>query len=411
MIIVRNAAQDGFGVLPMQEEQANVEYEYHKYLIFEGDLIYNAFTGEIVKDVDVEKDRDQLIKKWYMAPKGMDMSSLLYLSRQESLQKSHSGYVNSYTIFTTMSCNAACEYCFQHGGDDSKMSDQMAGDVAEYISKHANPRNEITITWFGGEPLVNKQAITIISRYLRNHNLNVRATISTNGDLFSEVSDAEIYLWNLKRVQLTVDIPGEEYGRIKGLPAGAYERLKKTVERLSSLGVRVQIRTHYHPEFGLEVAKSIVDDFKVYPNVVMYPSMIYDIPKTLEDYQNMAKLEEYMVECGVLRYNPIAPRRPVNCMADDENIRCIRVDGTLTACEHFSEGEQYGTIYSDEYDAKLLKKWKAKRKYTKQCYDCPLFPTCEIIDSCPSTGICEDGYKFFKIEQVRLALRKLGGSK
>ena len=413
MIIIRDDGNP-FNVLPFQIEQNNVEYDYHPYLIFEGDYVYNALTSEIAKGADKKKDRAELIRRWYMVPKDQNLEGLLYLFRQDQLASYNPTSINKYTIFTTMNCNACCEYCFQHGGNDTQMTWEIARDTANYILAHANPREFVEIGWFGGEPLVNKNPINYISNRLRNKNYPLRSSISSNGDLFNLVTDAEIYLWNLKKVQLTIDIPGDDYSIVKGLPEGAYERLKESVSRMSDLGIRAQIRVHYHPEYGLDVAKSIVDDFKGYSNVMMYPAMLYDIDggvkHNLEDYQNLADLESYMVDSGVLSYNPTTFRSPVNCMADDKGVRCIRVDGSLTPCEHFFEGEQYGTIYSDTYDDALLKKWKAKRKFTKKCYDCPLFPVCEIIDSCPSTGKCEDGYRYFKTEQIRRALEKMGGS-
>lgn len=407
--------RDGSGqILPLQEEQINIEYVYHPYLIYESGYIYNAFTGEIIKDVNETADRHELIQRWYLVPKDQNLESLLYLFRQNQLIKYNPTSINKYTIFTTMNCNAKCEYCFQHGGNNTQMTWEVARDTANYIMSHANPKEYVEIGWFGGEPLVNKNAINYISNRLRNNNFPLRSSLSSNGDLFNLVTDAEIYLWNLKKVQLTVDIPGEEYSKVKGLPEGAYERLKASVQRMFDLGIRAQIRVHYHPEYGLDVAKSIVDDFKTYSNVMMYPAMLYDneseTKHTLEDYMNLADLESYMVSSGVLSFNPATIGRPTNCMADDAGIRCIRVDGSFTACEHFYEGEQYGTINADDYDWTLHKKWSAKRKFTNKCYDCPLFPVCEIIDNCPSVGRCEDGYKVFRIEQIRRALKQMGES-
>ena len=407
MKVLKAGSSGLYSTLGQQTEEAGIEYDYHKYLIRYEDVIYNSFTGEVVRVEDEENDRRELISKWFMIPKDLDPRGLSYLSRENRISKSKTiTTVNRYTIFTTVKCNAACEYCFQHGGIDASMSRETANGVATYILNNSSRLEPIKITWFGGEPLVNREPINVICTRLRNQNVPYQSEMSSNGYLFDKVSDGEVYLWNLKKVQFTADLPGDAYDKMKGLPSGAYEKLKETAKRFENLSVLAQIRVHYHPEFGLDVAKQIVDDFKGYKRVSMYPAMIYDEHRTKEDYDNLLKLEDYMIESGVLRYVPSSPGRPVYCMGDNPSSRCIRVDGTFTTCEHFYEGNTIGSITATETDYDLLHEWQRKRKHEIKCYDCPLFPACELLANCPSIGKCEDGYGYFRVEEIRNALRR-----
>lgn len=404
--------QMGANVLKDQIEETHLEYDFHPYLIREGEYVYNAVTGDVAKDIDQVNDRDLLIKRWFMAPKNFDIDGLLYFNRQSKIHDT-ARIANEYTIFTTMRCNAACEYCFQHGGTNESMTEKMAEEVAAYILNHSDVSKRIVLRWFGGEPLMNKGPINVICRYLRDRGVNFKSNMSTNGDLFPEVGDGELYLWNLSTVQLTIDYPDEEYARIKGLPEGAYERLKETVRRFELLGVRANIRVHYHPESGLEPALKIINDFKDFGNVYMYAAMIYDEPRTQEDYNNLFILEDKMIEAGVLRFEIGGANKVTYCMADNLHSKCIRVDGSLTPCEHYYTGESSGTIFDpdEEIDHEMLKKWRSKRKYRDHCTDCPLYPTCEILTNCPSCGVCEDGYKEYRINRVKRVLKSMGGSK
>lgn len=407
MEIVKNGAN----TLKNQIEETHMTYDFHPYLIREGEYVYNAVTGDVVRNIDPEQDRAELISRWFMVPTDVDIDGMLYFNRQSRIFNT-ARIANEYTIFTTMRCNAACEYCFQHGGTNESMSEQMAEKVAEYILNRSDVSRRITLRWFGGEPLMNKGPINVICKYLRHRGVNFRSNMSTNGDLFPEVGDGELYLWNLSTVQLTIDYPDDEYARIKGLPEGAYERLKETLHRFETLGVHANIRVHYHPESGLEPAFKIVEDFKNFSNIYMYAAMIYDEPRTPEDYYNLYLLEDKMIEAGVLRFDIGGADKVTYCMADNLHSKCIRVDGTLTPCEHYSTGETSGTIFDSdsEIDYEMLKKWRSKRKYRDHCTDCPLYPTCEILTNCPSCGVCEDGYKDYRIDRIKRVLKSMGGS-
>ena len=66
------------------------------------------------------------------------------------------------TVLTTLQCNFACDYCFQGDhGDYNKHADRMSLDdsaqVAAWIEQRLDELKpkKLTITFFGGEPLLN----------------------------------------------------------------------------------------------------------------------------------------------------------------------------------------------------------------------------------------------------------------
>ena len=386
-----------------QSELPGVEYVEHEYITRVGDAVYNALTGEAIVIDDEGADKAEMIRRWILAPRGMNLAGLAHMTRQTAHNMKTSRWVNRYTIFTTTGCNGSCEYCFQRGIEPLTMSTETAADVANWILKHANPGLMINIRWFGGEPLVNKAVISQICQAMKDNRRRYQSSMSSNGDLFEGVTDEEVELWQLKSVQFTIDAPGEEYDRIKGLPAGAYDRLKATVERFP--GINFGIRVHYDPVKGTEPCWEIIDDFKCYSNVVMYAAMLYDGAKTQADYEELLKIEDHMIEAGKM-----VPRLPgwtpdVNCMADNRQQACITPTGDLTPCEHVVTGESYGTIYSDTRDQTVLDKWAAKCKDDEDgCGECPLYPACEKLCRCESAGKCSEGYKYYLLERIKRAL-------
>ena len=278
-------------VIGTQQVLPGVEYVEHEYITRVGDAVYNALTGEVIVIDDEGADEAEMIRRWILAPRGMNLAGLAHMTRQAAHNMKTSRWVNRYTIFTTTGCNGSCEYCFQKDIEPLTMSETTAAAVATFILQHANPGLMINIRWFGGEPLANKKVISQICEVLQRNRRRYTSSMSSNGDLFKDVTDEEVALWNLKSVQFTLDAPSEEYDQIKGLPEGAYDRLKTTIERFP--GINFTLRVHYDPAKGEEPCLQIVDDFKAYKNVVMYAAMLYEGEKTQADYEALLQMPRF----------------------------------------------------------------------------------------------------------------------
>jgi uncharacterized protein len=70
------------------------------------------------------------------------------------------------TVLTTLQCNFACDYCFQGDhGDHNKHADRMSLDdsarLADWIELRLDELKpkRLTITFFGGEPLLNMPVV------------------------------------------------------------------------------------------------------------------------------------------------------------------------------------------------------------------------------------------------------------
>ena len=397
--------------LPLQHIEEGVEYVRSRYLIEVDNALYNPLTEEAVLVENLEEDREYLIKHWFYIPNDMDLSSVSRVLRQKYLSNNSgpgSRLKKSYVIFVTTTCNASCTYCFEKNFKPITMTEDTALKVADYI-KRTKIDGEIKIKWFGGEPLLNKKAIKVICDKLKEEGINYWSEISSNGDLFPSCTDEEILNWNARIIQFTVDELDKEYDRVKGLPKGAIDRLKDTIIRLGELipECRINIRIHYDPERKSDICYKIVDEFLPFKNVKMYSRMLYG-SETLEDYKELIRVEDYIIDRGKHEIFKKPYGYGNHCMADAFHISCITPTGDLSPCEHFAYGDHvYGSIYSKDRNEDILKKWTIREKYTKpECKECPLYPSCRKIVMCPAEGKCSEGYQYYQIETIKRALRK-----
>lgn len=397
-------------ILAPQIYEEGLDYEVSRYVIREGDAWYNCMTDEAVLVEDPETEREELIRRWFLTPKDLDLSSIVHLIRQRRLVAASGpgqNTKNNFVIFTTTGCNAHCEYCFEKGYKVLTMSRETASKVADYIIGSMPPGGKIKVKWFGGEPLVNKEAINIISGKLNDNNVNFVSELLTNGDLLGNCTDEELRSWHVESCQFTVDDVGEEYDRIKGLPKGAYDRMKESLVRLAGLNIGIPLRLHYDPEKGAERCYRVIDDLKGYKGVRFYVRIIYG-SETEEDYDRLMEIENYIMQNNQRRFSFVKFGSTNHCMADSRRIACITPTGELTPCEHYAYGEHlYGSVFSGKTDGERLRKWKVREKYGKaECKECVLYPTCRKLVMCPAEGKCSTGYAHYLIECTKRAMRR-----
>lgn len=411
MKIINTANKFVKNTIGSQEIEVDLKYIESPYLIKYENSIYNTLTREAVVVEDLEKDISYLISNWFYVPKDFDVLSLCHLIRQKLLRNNNgpgSNLKESYTIFTTTACNAACTYCFEKGYKKITMTEKTAEDVALYILRSRNKSKSTNIEWFGGEPLCNKKVINKICSILKENGVKITSGITTNGSLLSECSDEELKdIWNVTHIQLTFDDVGEGYDTIKNLPKGTFDQLLKTMERLEKLNIYIAGRVHYSPDRGKEASIKVIDTITKFSNVHPYAKLLYDTGKK-EYYDGLLELNEYIGTRRDRTYTFPAVAKINHCMADTNKIVAITPEGKLSPCGHYPYGDNiFGDVYTRAVNENILKSWRVREKAVKpECKSCPLYPSCRKIVMCPAEGKCSEGYQYYQIETIKRALRR-----
>lgn len=115
-------------------------------------------------------------------------------------------------VFTTMSCNLACEYCFEtHMNRSAKLDEQKAGALINKIKSRVEEfyMNEISLEFYGGEPLLNTEIIKFISerlqRWCKETNRTYVFNMTTNGTLLTRERVETLLPFGLVAAKVTVD--------------------------------------------------------------------------------------------------------------------------------------------------------------------------------------------------------------
>ena len=341
----------------------------------EGLLLYNTMTKALLlltpEEAEIYKTRPtdlpQLIEQWFLVPQLHDDR---LLSRQirdvAKMLKTKSDAITSYTILTTTDCNARCFYCFEKGRSRIPMSSVTALQTADYIIRHCQ-RKKVSLHWFGGEPLYNKSVITLICQRLKDAGIEYTSRMTSNGYLFNDdiIKEAKD-LWNLKKVQITLDGTEKIYNRSKAYiykGVNAYKRVIENIHRLQDANIRVAIRLNidmHNVSNLLELVDELHRDFDDPKGISVYLQALFEETKgsqALHDEQKrkfvfgkIKEIEERLIDYGFSRFFYLSQEvKTNNCMADSVNSVVIVPNGSIGKCEHYTEDHFVGHIDNQKW--------------------------------------------------------------
>ena len=204
-------------------------------------------------------------------------------------------------ILTTTACNARCHYCYEAGAQISTMTPDIAISVVNYIKEKTSGKNKFTLTWFGGEPLLNPGAVDYISKELSNYSeqcgIRWTSSIVTNGSLFTpEIICNAVKTWNLESAQITLDGMKGKYTQIKNYrDDSSFETVLNNIELLCKYGICVTLRLNYDQqnyEDVTELIRYLSSRLRDCDHWSMYVYPIFDNKDSSYDLKSVMKLVE-----------------------------------------------------------------------------------------------------------------------
>ena len=393
-----------FDIIGKQKIKKEAQYRETRHQIKlrceDGILLYHTLTGELILLESSETEdacRDELIKRWFMVPEDFEerkqadgVRNVAKLMRKQKRGRT------TFTILTTTDCNARCVYCYEMGTPRYSMSPETARDVGNYIARICD-KKKVKISWFGGEPLLNTDAIDIICGILKDYQIDFDSSLTSNGFyLDAETARKAVSEWHIKMVQITLDGTESVYNRTKAYidqeACNPFFRVMSNIKAALDAGIEVSIRLNMdraNAEDLFILADEIGKRFGSYPGfygrVALLRRFIGDIhdfssEEEAADYQQslQEKLDSYSIGSRIKLSRSLYINQ---CMADNDNCEVILPDGRIERCEHIRESEVTGSIYEDARNTEKVQEWK-KTVYFSECMDCELYPMCVNLAKC-----------------------------
>jgi len=429
MQIIANASETVLTVLKRFYKECS-SYRLSHYCVQtpveEGTLLFNLLTREMLLLTPEEQANmsslDYLKKRWFLVPEDAKEKEYADLVKWIlSTRQTKADSITGYTIFTTTDCNARCFYCFELGRSRIPMSHETALKVVDYIKAHCGGKT-VNISWFGGEPLFNAEAIDTICDGLRQNGVEFKSTMVSNGYLFDDQTvQKAVEKWNLKKVQITLDGTEKIYNRIKAFiypQTNAYQIVLNNMQRLLDAYIAISVRLNmdlYNAEDLLKLMDDLALRFGGRKGLHVYAHHLFkdNLPMaeshTDEEWEEreaaMRRLEEKILQSGLRVKKGISHKLRLNqCMADSGNAVTILPDGNIGLCEHFSDLEFIGHIDREGFDASVVASWKERTPEIPECAECFYYPECIKLKKCANASVC---YRQFRQQRLRSTQRAM----
>lgn len=297
------------------------------------------------------------------------------------------------TIAITRACNFDCSYCFEGNRTGKPMSEEVEEKLIKFIS-NSGAKN-LSITWYGGEPLLAFDRILSIDARLKKLGKPYSAAMITNGYLLTEEKIAKLNELKIGYLQITLDGKAETHDGRRYLKnkAPTYHTILSNIDKLmasdfkGTLHVRVNVDARNEHEFAYVykmMQKRYPKDFgrriSVYPGFVKgddHP----DVSCFFEADRQGEFCARMYTEHGIVPLTLFPGKNPIGCTLTYRNSFVVGPDGELYKCwdDVGMEDSVVGHIDRfDNWNMPLIAKGMVASSYldSQECRECFYFPIC-----------------------------------
>ena len=315
------------------------------------------------------------------------------VAKMRNLTQLYAGNTLMLTVAVTQACNFDCSYCFEGNKIGKTMSDAVEDRLIAFIKGYK--ADKLSITWYGGEPLMAYDRILSINKRLKDIGKKYDAGMITNGYLMTKERAESLNDLHVTYLQITLDGGAKTHNSRRYLKGGGetYEKILEGIDNVMNssfkgmLHLRVNVDARNEEEF-VEVYKYMQDKYpndfgkrlSVYPGFVKgddHPdvSCFFDavqqgefVSKMYEKY-NIAPLIVYPArasqQCTLTKRNAfvVGPAGELYKCWDDVGVK-ERIVGTLSC--------------NNNWNIPLIAEGMVACSYldSEECKNCLYFPIC-----------------------------------
>lgn len=215
--------------------------------------IFNILNKDVVGE---EIEKYPFLKKYnFVVKESIDERKIADLKYNECV---YSNNLLELTIIPTDACNFRCRYCYQEERINHVMTKETANRILLFIKKKCRSYKGITINWFGGEPLLEKEFVVWFMKeageICKKAKVPLTGSMSTNGYLLDEKCFNELIKCKVLYFQITVDGTQESHNFLRPhiTHDNSYQKILSNLKSISR-----NIRGYYKINVRINMTKSI----------------------------------------------------------------------------------------------------------------------------------------------------------
>lgn len=292
--------------------------------------------------------------------------------------------ISKITILPTEKCNLRCTYCYE-SHKLGRMSADVQQRVKRFLTKNIPGKKALYLSWFGGEPLLEKDIVLDISghawRVCNSTGASMEMEITTNGMFVDSATLDSLAQMGRTTFQITLDGPKEAHNLRRIGPNGAetfdliIDAVRRIIEHRGDFFTVV--RVHYDED----TANHIVEFSRWASSLVGDRGRVFVRPvaRLLGTSKEAVKAASSEVVSSVKK--ELAALADADseeehvCYAALPNSLVIRQDGTISKCtvalddgrNRVGHIDEDGSILLGEHFQKWMAGWYSGRADILRC--------------------------------------------
>ena len=303
------------------------------------------------------------------------------------------------TVVTSLGCNFACPYCFE-AKHPSLMDEPVQARLLQIVENKLATAGELSVLWYGGEPLVGRDALLRLSDGFRHRaataGARYNAAIVTNGYLLTPEVAALLCAHDVKAAHITLDGPADTHDRRRPLTGGrgTFDAVLANVVAAADvlpLSIRVNLDTDNvdaYEELLTQLADAgLAGRVTVYPAQVVAPAGDAAAPSAGYQTRCLGRAAYAAVErqffTAARRLGFAVPGLPgpvgAPCTAVRDNELVVGSRGELYKCTETvgNPAEVVGNLLTWPRAGDRLLRWLTYEPFDdEECRSCPALPVC-----------------------------------
>lgn len=315
----------------------------------------------------------------------------------------------SLTIIPTDRCNFRCLYCYQ-SDTYHDMSEDVAKSILKMI-KNSNSLRKLHISWFGGEPLCNKDLVISLMKDIntvcKEKGIVLISDMTTNASLLDIDTFSQLYSLKVLNYQITIDGCKETHDIQRPMNGNQssfdtiMNNLRNIRDKVPGKFFKIGIRTNFTSFVDSQFEKmksTLIEEFSNDSRFYFFFQWVKDwggnrvtaiSDKLLRDdeaIQHYGRWMDVMSKTSV-RTGDVAMIRACSglCIGCRKNSYLVNTDGTLCKCTTGIYDDKYKDKaiigYIDNFGNRIIDKWKEIEWLScdaniDECRRCNLYPIC-----------------------------------
>jgi uncharacterized protein len=380
---------------------ALVEFTFDEGIIVEkildGPNIPHKTNGKSTKFKEI---KETLVKGGFLIDESMDEIEILKSKNRISrfAQNNHIGL----TIAPTLSCNFRCIYCYEKHKKD-RMNLRIMRSLLGWAEKATTGGKNLSVTWFGGEPLLAMREIQYLSKGFltisEKNKAKYSADIITNGFLLDRKTAAKLKKHHVTKAQITIDGPKNIHDKRRPLVngKGTFDVILENIKNCCDL-LEITLRINVDKTNSAYVydVLDMLEKENLKNKVLPYIGYVYPYTEVCADAQKVcmgkeqyclmqAKMRLEMTERGY-SFSAYPMLKGGFCTADSLHSATISPSGSIVKCwnDICYEVKSVNHILGEKTPQMQsnFAKWVAWDPFEKEeCRECQILPIC--MGGCP----------------------------